>query len=69
MRTDRHLHKPLSAAEFASVMDEAKRRAAVLRAEAVDAFWSAVARSIRGAGTALRSNLRKHLIHHHHREA
>jgi len=64
MRTDRHVHKPLSAAEFASLMDEAKRRAVVLRAEAVDAFWSAVGRSIRRAASALRSTLRKYPIHH-----
>jgi len=69
MHADRHVHKQLSPAEFAAVMDEAKRRAVVLRAEAVDAFWSTVVRSIRCARTALRSSLHKHLTHHHHREA
>ena len=44
------------ALEHAALMEAAKRRALRLRAEAIDTFWSDVARSLRHAGRLLRRN-------------
>jgi hypothetical protein len=48
------LHERRPALEHAALMDAAKLHALELRAEAIDAFWSDVARSLRDAWWMLR---------------
>ncbi|MDP3821530.1 MAG: hypothetical protein Q8R33_08655 [Burkholderiales bacterium] len=47
-------HDRRPALEHAALMDAAKQHALELRAEAIDAFWSDVARSLRDAWRLLR---------------
>ncbi len=53
MNTDR-LHERLSPGEFAALLDTAKAQAMVLRAEALDALPSLLARSARAAWCSIR---------------
>ncbi len=55
MHTER-LHPPLSAQQFAALMDDAKQRATTLRSAAIDDFWSALAHAVRSAWHALNHN-------------
>lgn len=48
------LHERRPALEYAALMDAAKQRALELRAEAINAFWSDLARALRYAWRLLR---------------
>lgn len=47
-------NEPLSPQAYAALLDAAKARALVLRAEAIDSFWARLAAALRSAWQTLR---------------